>query len=214
MPNEAAAPSRSAVSDRPSADASDYSGPGVEAEIRVGGPRAPADAGEPRSGVGGPRGAVDAGGPRSGVSGPQDRGGDGYVTLYTARAFSTDGAGRVTTEDGMLDLPVKAPRQLGGPGGAPNPEQLLAAAYATCFHNSLALVAGREGVSTADCIVETAVELRKRGKHDDYAIGVDVVVSLPGVDPDLAGRLVRRAHEHCPYSKALCGNLQVGVRLA
>ncbi|MFG1753315.1 Ohr family peroxiredoxin [Streptosporangium sandarakinum] len=198
MPNEAAAPSRSAVSDRPTADASDYSGPGVEAEIRVGGPRA----------------AADAGGPRSGVGGPPDEGGDGYVTLYTARAFSTDGAGRVTTEDGVLDLPVKAPRELGGPGGAPNPEQLLAAAYATCFHNSLALVAGREGVSTADCIVETAVELRKRGKHDDYAIGVEVVVSLPGVDRDLAGRLVRRAHEHCPYSKALRGNLQVGARLA
>lgn len=191
MPNEAAAPSRSAVSDQPAADASDYSGPGVEAEIRVGGPRAAADAG-----------------------GPRDEGGDGYVTLYTARAFSTDGAGRVTTEDGVLDLTVKAPRQLGGPGGAPNPEQLLAAAYATCFHNSLALVAGREGVSTADCVVETAVELRKRGKHDDYAIGVDVAVSLPGVDRDLAGRLVRRAHEHCPYSKALRGNLQVGVRLA
>ncbi|WP_433254321.1 Ohr family peroxiredoxin [Streptosporangium sp. CA-135522] len=160
--------------------ASDYSGPGVEAELT---------------------GAI---------------GGDaGYDTLYTAWASSTGGgAGRVRTDDGLLDLELRAPEQLGGPGGATNPEQLMAAAYAACFRSSLALIAGREGVDTTNASVDTTVKLRKRGKHDDYVFGVDVTVHLPEVDPQLAGRLTERAHEHCPYSKALRGNVDVGVYLA
>ncbi|WP_406317600.1 Ohr family peroxiredoxin [Streptosporangium sp. NBC_01639] len=160
--------------------ASDYSGPGVEAEL------------------------------------PGAEGGDvGYVPLYTARASSVGGrTGRVRTDDGLLDLEVRAPEQLGGPGGATNPEQLMAAGYAACFHSSLVLVAGREGLNTDGVSVEATVELRKRGKHDDYAIGVDVTVHLPELDPRLAGPLVERAHEHCPYSKALLGSVEVGVHLA
>ncbi|GAA3131360.1 hypothetical protein GCM10010466_22410 [Planomonospora alba] len=165
----------------------DYSGPGVEAET-----------------------APDRRGPATGPGGR-----DGYVTLYTARASSGGGrAGRVASDDGLLDLEMRAPRQLGGPGGAPNPEQLLAAAYAACFHSSLALVAGRSGADTADACVETAVELRKRGKSDDYAIGVEVTVRLPGVDRSTAEHLAEQAHRHCPYSKALLGGAEVRVRVA
>ncbi|MDP9861383.1 MULTISPECIES: Ohr family peroxiredoxin [Streptosporangium] len=160
--------------------ASDYSGPGVEAEL-------------------------------TGTLGGEA----GYGTLYTARAASTGGrSGRVTTDDGLLDLEIRVPEQLGGPGGAPNPEQLMAAAYAACFHNSLTLVAGRAGVDATDAGVEAAVELRRRGRQDDYVIGVDVTVHLPEVDPRLAGRIVEQAHEHCPYSRALLGNVEVGLHLA
>ncbi|MFI7053653.1 Ohr family peroxiredoxin [Streptosporangium canum] len=161
--------------------ASDYSGPGVEAEL-------------------------------TGVIGGGEA---GYDTLYTARASSTGGrSGRVRTDDGFLDLEMRAPEQLGGPGGASNPEQLMAAAYAACFHSSLTLVAGQEGVDTTGASVDTAVELRRCGRRDDYVIGVDVTVHLPEVDPRLAGHIAERAHAHCPYSKALLGNVDVGLHLA
>ncbi|MBB2911312.1 Ohr subfamily peroxiredoxin [Streptosporangium becharense] len=164
----------------------DYSGPGVEAELRGAGPD---------TGTG---------------SGAGD-----YETLYTARASSGgDRTGRVTTDDGQLDLEVRAPEQLGGPGGAPNAEQLLAAAYAACFHSSLELIAGRSGVDTSGARVDTAVELRKRGKGDDYAIAVDVTVHLPEAERDTAARLAGQAQEHCPYFKAVRGNVDVGVQLA
>ncbi|MFC4059595.1 Ohr family peroxiredoxin [Planomonospora corallina] len=180
----------------------DYSGPGVEAETAPDRSRSAPGPGRARGGEG-----------REGREGRE--GSDGYVTLYTARASSGGGrAGRVASDDGLLDLEMRAPRQLGGPGGAPNPEQLMAAAYAACFHSSLELVAGRSGADTADACVEAAVELRKRGKSDDYAIGVEVTVRMPKVDRDTAERLAGQAHRHCPYSKALLGGAEVEVRVA
>jgi len=66
--------------------------------------------------------------------------------LYTATATATgDGRnGHATSEDGVLDLDLRLPPQLGGPGGATNPEQLFAVGYAACFHSALKSVAGRE----------------------------------------------------------------------
>lgn len=143
--------------------------------------------------------------------GEQTRSG-GYDDLYTARASST--LGHVASDDGLLDVRIKAPEELGGPGGATNPEQLLAAAYASCFHNSLTLVAGRQGTRTADATVDTRVTLRKRGVADDYAISTDVTVRLPGVEPEVARRLVDQAHRECPYSRALAQGSEVHVHLA
>ncbi|TQS20631.1 Ohr family peroxiredoxin [Microbispora hainanensis] len=135
-----------------------------------------------------------------------------YDDLYTARASSAHGT--VASDDGTLDVRVKAPGELGGPGGATNPEQLLAAAYASCFHNSLALVAGRQGVHTSGATVDTAVTLRKRGTTDDYTIATDLTVRLPGVEPETARRLVEQAHGECPYSRAFMQGAEVHVHLA
>ena len=67
--------------------------------------------------------------------------------LYTATATATgDGRnGHVASDDGILDTDVRIPKEMGGAGGATNPEQLFAAGYAACFHSALKVVAGREG---------------------------------------------------------------------
>ncbi|MDQ3787175.1 MAG: organic hydroperoxide resistance protein, partial [Actinomycetota bacterium] len=61
-------------------------------------------------------------------------------SLYTAKATST-GLGRnghVASSDGVLELDLSMPKELGGAGGAgTNPEQLFAAGYAACFHSAL-----------------------------------------------------------------------------
>ena len=58
-------------------------------------------------------------------------------TLYTAVADATgDGRnGHVHSDDGVMDLDLKVPKEMGGPGGDfANPELLFAAGYAACFH--------------------------------------------------------------------------------
>jgi Ohr subfamily peroxiredoxin len=59
--------------------------------------------------------------------------------IYIATAIATgDGRnGPVATEDGLLDTDIRVPKEMGGAGGATNPEQLFAAGYAACFHSAL-----------------------------------------------------------------------------
>src|ERR1700677_304595 len=66
--------------------------------------------------------------------------------LYTATAHSTgDGRnGHARSDDGFIDLDLRIPKEMGGPGGGTNPEELFAAGYAACFHSALKLVAGQQ----------------------------------------------------------------------
>lgn len=131
-------------------------------------------------------------------------------TLYTTTAVATgDGRnGHVQTTDGLLDADVRIPVELGGPGGATNPEQLFAAGYAACFHSALKLVAGADGVDATDSEVVADVSL---GAHENGAFGLAVAleVTIPGTDRETAEKVVARAHEVCPYSNATRGNIEV-----
>src|SRR5688500_8948591 len=136
-------------------------------------------------------------------------------TLYTTTAIATgDGRnGHVQTTDGLLDAEVRMPVELGGAGGATNPEQLFAAGYAACFHSALKLVAGADGVDATDSEVVADVSL---GAHDNGAFGLSVAleVTIPGTDRDTAEKVVARAHEVCPYSNATRGNIEVVLTVA
>ncbi len=57
--------------------------------------------------------------------------------LYTAQATTTGGRdGHATSSDGVLDVDVRVPEEMGGQGGGTNPEQLFAAGYAACFQSA------------------------------------------------------------------------------
>jgi lipoyl-dependent peroxiredoxin len=135
--------------------------------------------------------------------------------LYTTTAIATgDGRnGHVQTTDGLLDADVRMPVELGGPGGATNPEQLFAAGYAACFHSALKLVAGADGVDATDSEVVADVSL---GAQPNGAFGLSIAleVSIPGTDRDTAEKVVARAHEVCPYSNATRGNIEVVLTVA
>ncbi|MFB9239691.1 organic hydroperoxide resistance protein [Plantactinospora siamensis] len=131
-------------------------------------------------------------------------------TLYTAQALAT-GEGRdghVTTSDGTLDLDLAVPKEMGGAGGATNPEQLFAAGYAACFHSALRVVARRAKADVADSTVEARVGIGPNGSGG-YGLAVTLVVSLPAVEPEAARQLVDQAHQVCPYSNATRGNIDV-----
>ena len=79
--------------------------------------------------------------------------------IYTATAHATgDGRnGHATSDDGILDLDLRIPKEMGGPGGATNPEQLFAAGYAACFHSALKVVAGRDKLDVTGTEVSASV---------------------------------------------------------
>src|SRR3954469_133228 len=121
--------------------------------------------------------------------------------LYTATAHATgDGRnGHATSDDGILDLDLRIPKELGGEGGATNPEQLFAAGYAACFHSALRLVAGKMEGETPHPAVVADVSL---GRTDEGAFGLAVrlEVALPAVSREVAQQVIEQAHQVCPYS--------------
>ena len=133
--------------------------------------------------------------------------------LYTAHATAT-GEGRnghTATDDGLLDVDVRIPVEMGGPGGATNPEQLFAAGYAACFHSALKVVAGGTDLSGSQVSSDVAIGRLASG---GFGLAVALTVTIPGLDRDAAEALVAKAHEVCPYSNAIRGNVDVDLKVA
>jgi lipoyl-dependent peroxiredoxin len=130
--------------------------------------------------------------------------------LYTATAHATgDGRnGHARSDDGFIDLDLRIPKEMGGQGGATNPEELFAAGYAACFHSALKLVAGRDKLNVDGTEVSASIGI---GAQDDGGFGLTaaLVVYAPNLDKATAERLVDAAHQVCPYSNATRGNIEV-----
>lgn len=131
--------------------------------------------------------------------------------LYTAEATSIGGRdGSVRSPTGTIDLNVKLPKEVGGPGDGTNPEELFAAGYSSCFLNTISTIARMQKISAKKFTVTARVDL---GQTDDGGFGIQTELDceLPGVEDEKAVELVRLGYEHCPYSKATRGNIDVGL---
>ena len=134
------------------------------------------------------------------------------TTVYTTAATASGGReGHVKSSDGTLDVVLSRPVELNGPGAGTNPEQLFAAGYAACFHSALQVVGHRRRIDTVDSTVTVDVTLGPIG-GGRYGLAVAITASVPNVDDDTARQLVAAAHEVCPYSNAVRGNIEVTVR--
>jgi Ohr subfamily peroxiredoxin len=133
--------------------------------------------------------------------------------LYTAEATVTGGRieGHGKTSDGELEVDIRIPSELGGPGGGTNPEQLFAVGYASCFESAIGSVARRqklEGV-TDDVSIDSKVMLLPTEERT-FKLGVELDITLPSItDQQAAVDLVAAAHKVCPYSNATRGNIDV-----
>lgn len=134
--------------------------------------------------------------------------------IYKAHATATGGRdGSVKSSDGLLDLKLSVPKEMGGPGGGVNPEQLFAAGYSACFIGAMKFVAGLKKITLpADTSINATVGIGQISAG--FGIEVQMVVNLPGLDRDVAQALVNKAHEVCPYSNATRGNIEVSITLA
>ena len=134
--------------------------------------------------------------------------------LYTAEALATgDGRnGHVATVDGQIDTDVRVPKDMGGAGGAPNPELFFAAGYAACFHSALQAVARAQKVTLQDTSVGSRVHIGPNGEGG-FALAVELEVVIPEMEHAQAQALADAAHQVCPYSNATRGNVEVTVRV-
>ncbi|MBE5319361.1 organic hydroperoxide resistance protein [Pedobacter sp. MR2016-19] len=130
--------------------------------------------------------------------------------LYTAEVTATGGRdGHIKSSDGILDLELRKPKELGGQGGATNPEELFAAAWGPCYLGALGSVAEREGVDISEANVKVLVSFNKDG--NSFVLSADLDVHIPGISHEEAQVLADKAHRACPYSKATKGNIEVRV---
>jgi osmotically inducible protein OsmC len=134
--------------------------------------------------------------------------------LYTAKALATgDGRdGHVRTSDGTFAADLAVPKEMGGAGGATNPEQLFAAGYAACFHSALRVVARRAKADVTGSTVTAEVGIGPNGSGG-FGLTVALAVELPGIEKSVADELVAQAHQVCPYSNATRGNIEVALRV-
>ncbi len=134
--------------------------------------------------------------------------------LYTAQASATGGrAGRAVSDNGVLDVKLTVPKELGGDGATgTNPEQMFAAGYSACFLGALKAVAGKEKMKLSeDTTVTARVGIGPRDDGTGFHIEVALSVNIPGVERAVAERLAAAAHIVCPYSHAMRTSTEVPV---
>jgi len=137
------------------------------------------------------------------------------TALYTATATATGGRdGRAVSSDGMLDVKLSTPRELGGQGGdGSNPEQLFAAGYSACFIGALKFVAGQQKQQLpADTSITGQVGIGQI--PGGFGLEVQLNVSLPGLDQAVAEQLTEAAQQVCPYSNATRGNIDARLKVS
>lgn len=134
--------------------------------------------------------------------------GTDFLPLYTATVRVRGGdakhgraSGVARSDDGVLDVQLRMPAQLGGPGGGTNPEQLFAAGYAACFHGVLSLLAERAQVAIPDAEVIASVTFGRDPVDGLFTLAADIRIHLPGVEQAVAEELVRNTERICPYAK-------------
>ena len=134
--------------------------------------------------------------------------------IYKAHATSTGGRdGTTRSSDGLLDVKLAVPKEMGGGGGGVNPEQLFAAGYSACFIGAMKFVAGQQKVALpADTSIDATVGIGQIPAG--FGIEVQLLVKVPGVDRAIAQGIVDKAHQVCPYSNATRGNIEVTITLA
>ena len=124
------------------------------------------------------------------------------------------GTGSISTQTGALkDHPYgfKA-RFEGGPGS--NPEELIAAAHASCFSMALSMMLGEAGM-TADSI-ETKATVTLEEKDGGFAVTkshLDVTVKVPGAAEDDVMAAAKKAKEGCPISKLLNAEITMDAKV-
>jgi len=135
-------------------------------------------------------------------------------TIYETKATATGGRdGKVKTDNEVLNLDIRIPVEMGGQGGAyTNPEQLFAAGYAACFDSALNLVAREQKVRVKNTKVVANIGIAF-SENDGFNITATLDVEIPETEKTIALDLLKKAHQVCPYSKAIKNNVNVTLNL-
>jgi len=143
---------------------------------------------------------------------------DSAPVLYSAHAKAVGArVGHIDGDDLKVDLTMA--KALGGTGdrGKTNPEELFAAGYGACFQSAMNAVAASMGTkmpsAREDSVVDTTVHLVGDMQKLDMGLRVDMKVKVKGLERDQLEKIVERAKEVCPYSRATKGNVSTTVEI-
>ena len=130
--------------------------------------------------------------------------------LFTAKVRTSGGReGAAHSSDGRLDIKLSPP---GAAGSGTNPEQLFAAGWSACFEGAMGIAARKAKVTLPpELAIDAEVDLCSA--DGAYFLKARLNVDLPGVERKVAQALVDAAHQTCPYSKAIRGNVDVVIAL-
>lgn len=137
------------------------------------------------------------------------------TVLLTGKTHTTPSHGEdVPRGEERADIQLSTP---GNPGSEitfkaiqlhPTAEQLFAGAWSACYTGALGLIAKSKKVALpSDLSVDIEVDLGKTGAA--YFLQARIDVRMPGVALDVANAIAQAAHDVCPYSKAVHGNIDV-----
>jgi osmotically inducible protein OsmC len=93
--------------------------------------------------------------------------------------------------------------------GKTSPEELIAAAHASCFSMALANILGKQGTAPESLSVSATVTFVPGTGITKSAL--DVVGTVPGIDEAAFREAAESAKENCPVSQALHGNVELTV---
>jgi len=138
--------------------------------------------------------------------------------LYSASARVVGArTGHVEGDDLVVDLTMA--KALGGPGdkGKTNPEELFAAGYGACFQSAMNASATSMKIQMPkkpeDSVVETTVHLVGDMKGLDMGLRVEMKVRVKGLSNEEVQKVVDKAKEVCPYSRATKGNVETNIEV-
>jgi len=124
-----------------------------------------------------------------------------------------EGSGEAKAGTGAFDLPVSFPRRIGDPEGGTSPEELVAAAHASCFAMALAGAVGRKGGAIGKTHITCTVTSDKGDAGIKIITSKLVVIAehLTGIEAHAFADVAREAEGKCPVSNALRGSLKIEV---
>ncbi len=125
-----------------------------------------------------------------------------------------DGKGAITTESGALaDYPYGFASRFEGQRGS-NPEELIAAAHASCFTMALSLILGEAKLTVEELQTSAEVTLEQvEGGWAITAVHLVLQAKVPGADQATFEELAGRAKANCPVSKLLKANITLDATL-
>ena len=133
--------------------------------------------------------------------------------IYTAAATAVGGReSNGKTSDGIINMDLKTPVEMGGPGGGSNPEQLFAAGYSACFNSALNHLARLQRIRLGETQITISIDLYQT-ESGGFKLGAHIDALVPGVDKETAEKLAHEAHNFCPYSLATKGNIDVEIKV-
>jgi osmotically inducible protein OsmC len=122
-----------------------------------------------------------------------------------------EGQGTAKAGSGAFTLPVTFPARIGEPAGKTSPEELIAAAHATCFAMALNATVGRKGGAIAKTDV-TATVTADKGDAGIKIVSSKLSVTahgLTGIPKEQFAEVAKEAEGKCPVSNALRGSLTI-----